>query len=131
MAASDYFRTMFKSCYEESQCCEVVLPGVEEDDLEPIVNYFYTGSIIINGDNVGSLLSAASLLLLPRLSQGDLTHLIGGLGQLIHSGGLGGLGVAHVVLTCQDVRGCTLLVWPLNDVEFFDYQRKHRAIIKL
>ena len=73
MAASDYFRTMFKSCYEESQCCEVVLPGVEEDDLEPIVNYFYTGSIIINGDNVGSLLSAASLLLLPRLSQGDLT----------------------------------------------------------
>ena len=72
MGASDYFRTMFKSCYEESQCDKLVLPGVEEDDLEPIVNYFYTGSIVINGDNVGSLLSAASLLLLPRMIQGDL-----------------------------------------------------------
>ena len=70
MAASDYFRTMFKSCYEESRCDKLVLPGVENDDLEPIINYFYTGVITINGDNVGSLLSAASLLLLPSLIQG-------------------------------------------------------------
>ena len=71
MAASEYFRTMFKSCYEESKCDKLVLPGVQENDLEPIVNYFYTGVITINGDNVGSLLSAASLLLLPRLVQGN------------------------------------------------------------
>ena len=72
MAASDYFRTMFKSCYDESRCEKLALPGVEESDLEPIVNYFYTGVISINGDNVGTILSAASLLLLPRLVQGNL-----------------------------------------------------------
>ena len=72
MAASDYFRTMFKSCYEESSHTHVVLPGVEEDDLEPLINYFYTGTIQIHGDNVGSLLNAASLLLLPTLAQGNL-----------------------------------------------------------
>ena len=70
MATSEYFRTMFKSCYEESKCDKLVLHGVEESDLEPIVNYLYTGVITINGDNVGSILSAASLLLLPRLVQG-------------------------------------------------------------
>lgn len=72
MAGSDYFRTMFKSCYEESTCDILALPGVQESDLEPIVNYLYTGVITINGDNVGSILSAASLLLLPHLVQGNL-----------------------------------------------------------
>lgn len=71
IAASDYFRTMFKTCYKESQCDKLVLPGVQPEDLEPIINYFYTGSITINGDNVGSLLSASSFLLLPSLIQGD------------------------------------------------------------
>ena len=70
MATSEYFRTMFKSCYKESKCDKLVLHGVEESDLEPIVNYLYTGVITINGDNVASILSAASLLLLPRLVQG-------------------------------------------------------------
>ena len=71
IAASDYFRTMFKTCYKESRCEKLVLPGVQPEDLEPIINYFYTGSITINGDNVGSLLSASSFLLLPSLIQGD------------------------------------------------------------
>ena len=71
IAASDYFRTMLKTCYKESRCEKLVLPGVQPEDLEPIINYFYTGSITINGDNVGSLLSASSFLLLPSLIQGD------------------------------------------------------------
>ena len=61
---------MFKSCYEESRCETLVLPGVEKDDLKPIINYLYTGHISINGENVASLLNAASLLILPSLIQG-------------------------------------------------------------
>ena len=42
---------------------------MEAELLQPLVDYFYTGSINIDDDNVMSLLEAASLLLLPKLVQ--------------------------------------------------------------
>ena len=40
---------------------------VPADVLDGFVDYFYTGRIAIDGDNVADLLNAASLCLLPKL----------------------------------------------------------------
>ena len=40
---------------------------MDQDILEPLVDYMYSGQITICNDNVIGLLQAASLLLLPRL----------------------------------------------------------------
>lgn len=69
MAASDYFRTMFKACYTEANSDHLSLPGVDPSLLAILVDYFYTGCITVTEDNVLGLLEASSLLLLPDLVQ--------------------------------------------------------------
>ena len=93
MAASEYFRTMFKACFSEANMNTLCLhgmteslrdnayksvrtiffsilrtyQGVESEFLRELVDYFYTGEITVTNENVIGLLEAASLLLLPKL----------------------------------------------------------------
>ena len=72
MGGSAYFRAMFEHPkYLESQSAELCLPpdSVEEQLLEPIVQYFYTGCVTINTENVESMIYSAALFLLEDLTQ--------------------------------------------------------------
>ena len=77
-STSDYFRTMFKECWTcqhpqlsaaaaagEQQVLEIL--DISANVLSSVVDYFYTGELLINGDNVGDLLNVGSLLLMPKL----------------------------------------------------------------
>ena len=74
-ASSDYFCTMFKDCFAESATDELELHEVPEDVLEPLIDYFYTGGIRIDGGNVANILNAGSLLLLPTLIEACITFM--------------------------------------------------------
>ncbi|XP_013409214.1 actin-binding protein IPP-like isoform X1 [Lingula anatina] len=53
---SDYFRAMFGVEMTESRTNEVVLTGtVESDAVRDVLNYLYTGNLLINAENVQSL----------------------------------------------------------------------------
>ena len=71
MASSPYFRAMFEMpdhFSEGTSKGELTLTdSVEGDMLEPLLTYFYSGSIEITLDNVESMLYTASLFLLEDL----------------------------------------------------------------
>lgn len=72
MGGSAYFRAMFEHPkFLESQSSELFLPpeSVEEQMLETIVQYFYTGRVLITTENVESLIYSAALFLLEDLTK--------------------------------------------------------------
>ena len=63
-AASPYFETMFKSSskFLESDQNKIKLKDVSGDSLRVLIDYIYTGKIIISEDNVEDILIAANFL---------------------------------------------------------------------
>ncbi|XP_037094385.1 kelch-like protein diablo [Pollicipes pollicipes] len=61
-SASPYFKAMFTSQLKESQDEEVTLNGLEPAMLEVLLQYAYTGAVVINQSNVQSLMAASNLV---------------------------------------------------------------------
>jgi len=59
---SPYFRAMFTAGLAESEMDVVTLQSVEPEMIKQLINFAYTGAIVINKHNVQNLLSAANLL---------------------------------------------------------------------
>jgi kelch-like protein 18 len=57
-----YFRAMFTSDMIESKQNEITLKGLEPDAVEAMINFAYTGRIIINVGNVQSIMLCSSFL---------------------------------------------------------------------
>ena len=61
-SCSPYFKAMFSSQLAESKQDVVVISGVEPDMMKLIIDYAYTSEVVINKNNVQSLLAAANQL---------------------------------------------------------------------
>ncbi|XP_001948325.1 kelch-like protein 23 [Acyrthosiphon pisum] len=61
MSASPYFRIMFNS-FEETDKDHVVIKGISSTILKLLINYIYSGEIILNEENVKDVLAAADLM---------------------------------------------------------------------
>ena len=69
VACCQYFAAMFRSGMAEAHTSEVELHDVDPVALENILTLFYTGKVVVNGQNVQSLLSAASLFQIDHLRE--------------------------------------------------------------
>lgn len=62
-ASSDYFLAMFNGNMKESTEQSIYLNGIGVETMRAILNFIYTGEIVLNKANVESILQAANLLL--------------------------------------------------------------------
>jgi len=60
-SSSYYFRTMFTGCMKESWVNKVTMHDVQPSILKSLIDYCYTGTILITEDNVVSLIKSADL----------------------------------------------------------------------
>ncbi|GBP61442.1 Actin-binding protein IPP [Eumeta japonica] len=67
-AVTPYFETMFTSGLEECENKSVFLPSIPPEVLPLIVDFIYTGQIVINNSTVQYLMDAADMLQLHELS---------------------------------------------------------------
>ncbi|WKX94001.1 hypothetical protein Q1695_011343 [Nippostrongylus brasiliensis] len=76
-AASPYFRKTFSSCsYENSNEIRIVVEGIDGKTLRVLVDFMYTGRIVINENNVRALFGAAEILQLDCIRNECLRYLI-------------------------------------------------------
>ena len=69
-SSSSYFHRMFSSEFGEKDKSRVELHGVESGAMQLVLSWVYTGgSVHISVDNAESLLQAASLLQMSRLTE--------------------------------------------------------------
>ncbi|VDK28585.1 unnamed protein product [Anisakis simplex] len=61
-AASPYFNAMFTPAMIESKQSCIRLKGIDEHSLRALVDYMYTGQLMIDEHNVQNLLTTGSLL---------------------------------------------------------------------
>ena len=61
-SVSPYFKAMFTNKMSESNQDCISIKGVDEDIFHMLIQFMYTHCVIINGDNVQSLLQCASML---------------------------------------------------------------------
>ncbi|XP_016658626.1 ring canal kelch protein isoform X2 [Acyrthosiphon pisum] len=61
ISASPYFRAMFTS-FEERNKDHIVIKGLNSTSLKLLINYIYSGEIIVNEENVKDMLAAADLI---------------------------------------------------------------------
>ncbi|XP_001511776.2 kelch-like protein 38 isoform X1 [Ornithorhynchus anatinus] len=66
-SSSPYFRAMFCDDFRESVQPRVDLKGISADVLGQIIQYVYTGQVLITDDNVLCLMEAASMMQYLRL----------------------------------------------------------------
>lgn len=76
-ACSQYFCAMFTNQMLESKQEYVTLSDIDENSVEEIVNFAYTGEISIHEDNVQQLLKASSILQLSEIVAACCTFLKG------------------------------------------------------
>ncbi|ELU03120.1 hypothetical protein CAPTEDRAFT_73122, partial [Capitella teleta] len=69
MAASPFFATMFQSDMKESKQPEVQLGFSDAATIKMLVDYFYSGNIVITSDNVMELVAASEFLCLADLKK--------------------------------------------------------------
>ncbi|EDO41576.1 predicted protein [Nematostella vectensis] len=62
-ASSDYFFAMFNGNMKESSQDVVTITGVTPDSMRSILNFIYTGEIVLDWDNVELILQGANLML--------------------------------------------------------------------
>ena len=98
-ACSQYFCAMFTNHMLESKQEYVTLSDIDENSVEEIVDFTYTGQISIHEDNVQHLLKAASILQLSEIVGACCTFLKG---QLHSTNCLG-------IATFAQAHGCTSL----------------------
>ncbi|XP_035687774.1 kelch-like protein 9 isoform X3 [Branchiostoma floridae] len=63
-ACSDYFRAMFTSGMRESSDSKIVIKGVTGRAVSQLVDYAYTGELVVTRESATDLARAASLLLM-------------------------------------------------------------------
>lgn len=68
-AASGYFATMLASNFTESKCTEFVVNGVGGDTVQAMVDFCYTGRIVITQGNVDELIESAAFYQIDLLQQ--------------------------------------------------------------
>ena len=61
-AASPYFESMFRPAFLESDKNKIKLTDINGGSLRVLIDYIYTGKIIISDDNVEDILSAGNFL---------------------------------------------------------------------
>ena len=66
---SPYLRAMFTCGMKESSQDEIELRGIEPQAMDSLINYAYTGEVLITIDNVQDLLPAAGILQLKDLKE--------------------------------------------------------------
>ena len=66
---SEFFETMFQTDMKEKYQNTVDMNKIDETSMQIIIDYIYTGKIIINEENAIGLLSAADYLLMDDLKQ--------------------------------------------------------------
>ncbi|ELU10479.1 hypothetical protein CAPTEDRAFT_116561, partial [Capitella teleta] len=69
MVASPFFATMFQSGMKESKQPEVQLEFSDAATIRMLIDYFYSGDIDINSDNMMDLVAASEFLCLADLKQ--------------------------------------------------------------
>lgn len=62
MASSGYFRAMLNNNWAEKDQEKVTIKEVDDNTLQSLVDYCYTGQISITSDNVWTILQASSML---------------------------------------------------------------------
>nr|CAB3259924.1 kelch-like protein 21 [Phallusia mammillata] len=68
-AASDYFRSMFGGTMKESFTNTVTIHDVEPSTMECLVDFCYTGSVVVTEDNVTDLLKASDVFQFPTVRE--------------------------------------------------------------
>ena len=68
-SVSDVFVTMLNEDFTDSQQKEIVVGGVEEREMQLIINFIYTSQLTIDKDNVQSLLQASTYLCIVELKE--------------------------------------------------------------
>ena len=68
-SASPYLRAMFTCGMKESSQDEIELRDIEPQAMAALIEYFYTGEVMVNVENVQDLLPAAGILQLKELKQ--------------------------------------------------------------
>lgn len=68
-SASPYLRAMFTCGMKESSQEEIELRDIEPQAMAALIEYFYTGEVMVTVDNVQDLLPAAGILQLKELKQ--------------------------------------------------------------
>lgn len=76
-ACSQYFQAMFTNQMLESKQEHITLSDIDENSIEEIVNFAYTGQIDIHEDNVQHVLKASSILQLSEIVAACCTFLKG------------------------------------------------------
>ena len=66
-ACSPYFRAMFTGALSESSQTEVTIRDVDETAMDILIDFCYTSSIVVEENNVQTLLPAACLLQLAEI----------------------------------------------------------------
>ena len=98
-ACSQYFQAMFTNQMLESKQEHITLSDIDENSMEEVVSFAYTGKISIHEDNVQHLLKASSILQLSEIVTACCTFLKG---QLHATNCLG-------IATFAQAHGCTSL----------------------
>lgn len=62
-ASSDYFFAMFNGNMKERHAREITISGVDKESMRTILNFIYTGEIVLDWNNVESILQSANLML--------------------------------------------------------------------
>ena len=66
---SGYFRTILQTEMEEKYAHSVTIEGVDETSLEALIEFIYTGKILINQKNIFDLLAASDYLQIDEAKQ--------------------------------------------------------------
>ena len=66
---SPYFEAMFRGHFKESSHETIEIKQVTSQGLSLMIDYFYTGSLLVTPDNVVELLNISDILLLQQVRQ--------------------------------------------------------------
>jgi len=69
-SASEYFRCLFTTNLAEQNQSVITISGVDANSMRLVLDYIYTGTVVLNSDTVQNLLSSANLFQLRGLRDG-------------------------------------------------------------
>ncbi|KAF2883825.1 hypothetical protein ILUMI_22356 [Ignelater luminosus] len=99
-----YFHAMFTNDMIESRQNEIIMQGIEATSLEALINFAYSGRVLLDKNNVQSIMIGASFLQLNKVRDACATFLL----KRLHPHNA--LGIRQFA----DTLGCTSLVESAN-----------------